>query len=141
METRRQKGKKEREFSTGARPSSFTGFDIVPVQPKQEHSHVPAPSGGPGPPSIVVQDEPAAKADEKLFGDLDAGSEWDLSASGESAESDMGSASGIPSSHIKLPTFSGGNFRVSRRALSFLEDITLYFEVFQFFSPESERDA
>ena len=51
METRRQKAKKERELSTGARPSSFTGSDIVPVQPKHEHSQVPAPSGGP---SFVV---------------------------------------------------------------------------------------
>ena len=92
------------------------------------------------PPSIVVQDELTAEADENLFGDLDAGSEWDLSASGEPAESDMGSASGNPSSHIKPPTFSGGKFRDSGRALLFLEDITLYFEVFQFFSPESERD-
>ena len=141
METRSQKAKKERELSTGARPSSFTGSNIVPVQPKQEHSQVPAPSGGPGPPSIAVQDELEAEADEKLFGDLDAQSEWDLSASCESDESDMGSASGNPSSHIQPPKFSGGKFRDSGRALSFLEDITLYFEVFQFFIPESERDA
>ena len=53
----------------------------------------------------------------------------------------MESASGNPSSHIKPLTFSGGKLRGSGRASSFLEDITLYFEVFQFFSPESERDA
>ena len=76
-----------------------------------------------------MHDELAAEADEKLFGDLDARSEWDLSASEESAESDMGSASGNPSSHIKPPTFLGGQFRDSGRALSFLEDIT-YVELF-----------
>ena len=109
MEIRRQKAKKECELSTSARPSSFTGSVIVPVQPKQEHSQVPAPSGDPGPPSIVVQDELAAEADEKLFGDVDAGSEWDLSASGKSAERDMGSASGNPSSHIKPRHFQVGS--------------------------------
>ena len=88
-----------------------------------------------------MQDELAAEAEEKLSGDLDAKSEWYLSASGVSAESDMGSASGNPSSHIKQPTFSGGNLRDSGRALSFLEDITSYFEVLKFFSPESESDA
>ena len=119
METRRQKAKTERELSTSARPSSFTGSDIVPVQPKQEHSQVPSASGSLGPPSNFVQDELASAADEKLFGDLDAGSDWDLSASGESAESAMGSASGNASNHIKPPTFSGGKFRDSGRALLF----------------------
>ena len=101
---------------------------------------VPAPSGSPGPPSTVVHDELAAEADEKLLGELDARSEWDLSVSGDSAESDMGST-GDPSIHIKPPTFSGGKFRDSGRAASFLQDITLYFEVFSFFSPENESDA
>ena len=119
MQTRSKRAKKEYELSTGARSSSFTGSNIAHVQPKQEHSQVPAPSAGPGPPSIVVQDELAAEADEKLLGNLDAQSEWDLCASCESAKSVIGSAPGNPSSHITPPTFSGGKFRDSDRALSF----------------------
>ena len=111
------------------------------MQPKQEYSQDLAPSGNPGPPSTVVQDKLAAEAEEKLLGELDAKSEWDLSVSGDSAESDMGSTSVSPSCHNKSPTFSGGKLRGSGRALAFLEDITVYFEVFSFFSQEDESST
>ena len=131
METQSQKAKKQYELLTGAHPSSSTpASEIAPLQPKQEYSQIPAPSGGPGPPSAVVLDELAPAADEKLLSEFDATCEWELSASCNSAKGDMGSTSGNLSSHINSPTVSGGKFRNSGRAQSFLEEITSYFEVF-----------